>query len=68
MKIMIGVGHPKHVHFWKNIVKKLENNGHEVKIIALTKTVINKMYIVVFFRKIPDFSKPFSLSFKSFII
>ena len=37
MRIMVGVGHPKHVHFWKNIVRNLENKGHEVKIVARDK-------------------------------
>ena len=37
MKIMIEVGHPKHVHFWKNIINSLENKGHKVKIVAVDK-------------------------------
>ena len=39
MRIMVRVGHPKHVHFWKNIIKNLENDGHEIKIVALDKDV-----------------------------
>ena len=39
MKIMVGVGHPKHVHFWKNIVNNLEKNGHEVEIVARKKDI-----------------------------
>jgi len=39
MKIMIGVGHPKHVHIWKNIIKILIDHGHEVKIVAREKDI-----------------------------
>jgi len=39
MRIMIGIGHPKQVHIWKNIVKNLIENGHEIKILATDKDV-----------------------------
>lgn len=39
MRIIFGVGHPKHVHVRKNIVKKLIENGHEVKILAIDKDI-----------------------------
>lgn len=39
MKVMVWVGHPKHVHFWKNIVKGLISHGHEVKILAVKKDI-----------------------------
>ena len=39
MRIMIGMGHPKDVHFWKNIINNLANNGHEIKIVAWDKDV-----------------------------
>lgn len=39
MKVMVWVGHPKHVHFWKNIVRGLLENGHEVKILAVKKDI-----------------------------
>jgi predicted glycosyltransferase len=39
MKIMVGVGHPKGVHFWKNIIHNLESDGHEVKIVAREKDI-----------------------------
>lgn len=39
MKILIGICHPKDVHFWKNIIKKLEFNGHEVRIVAWDKDI-----------------------------
>jgi len=37
MRIMIWVGHPKHVHIRKNIINNLERDGHEVKIVAQSK-------------------------------
>ena len=39
MRILVGVGHPKHVHICKNIVHNLENDGHEVKIVARSKDI-----------------------------
>jgi hypothetical protein len=37
MKVMIGVAHPKQVHFWKNIIRNLIEDGHDVKIVAWEK-------------------------------
>jgi len=39
MKVMIGIAHPKQVHFWKNIIHNLTNDGHEVKIVAWKKDI-----------------------------
>lgn len=39
MRIMVGIGHPKQVHFWKNIINNLEGNGHEVEIVAWEKDI-----------------------------
>lgn len=39
MRIMIGVGHPKHVHIWKNVINNLVDDGHEVKIVARDKDI-----------------------------
>jgi len=39
MKIIIGICHPKDVHFWKYIINNLENDGHAVKILAWDKDV-----------------------------
>jgi predicted glycosyltransferase len=38
MRILIDIGHPAHVHFFKNLIKNLENE-HEVKITARDKEV-----------------------------
>src|SRR3990170_6187020 len=39
MRIMVGIGHPKQVHFWKNIIINLVNTGHDVKIVAWDKDI-----------------------------
>ena len=39
MKIVIGADHPKQVHFWRNIVRNLIEDGHEVKILTTDKDV-----------------------------
>lgn len=39
MRIIIVMGHPKDVHFWKNVIDTLEGNGHKVKIAARGKDV-----------------------------
>ena len=39
MRIMVGIGHPKHVHIRKNIINNLEKDGHEVKIVAWKKDI-----------------------------
>ena len=39
MKIMIDIGHPAHVHFYKNTIWALESKGHEVMVTARDKEV-----------------------------
>ena len=39
MRIIIGMGHPKDVHFWKNTINNLKKDGHEVKIVAWEKDI-----------------------------
>ena len=39
MKIMIGILHPKQVHSWKNVIKNLEKDGYEVKVVAMEKDI-----------------------------
>ncbi len=43
MKLLIDIGHPAHVHFFKNAVKNLHEKGHEVKITARSKEVTLKL-------------------------
>lgn len=39
MKILIDIGHPAHVHFFKNTIWALESKGHEVMVTARDKEV-----------------------------
>jgi len=39
MRIVIGKGHPKDVHLWKNIINNLMNHGHEIKIVVWDKDI-----------------------------
>ncbi len=40
MRVLIDIGHPAHVHFFKNLIKNLENHGQGVKITARDKEVV----------------------------
>jgi len=39
MKLLVDMGHPAHVHFFKNMIWNLEDRGHEVKVTARNKEV-----------------------------
>ena len=43
MKILVEIGHPAHVHLFKNMIWNLEENGHEVKIAAKDRGIIFKL-------------------------
>lgn len=43
MKILVDIGHPGHVHYFKNTIKYLKNNNHDVIIVARDKTVIKML-------------------------
>ncbi len=43
MKVLFGIGHPAHVHFFRNAIRKLEEDGHEVRIIARDKEITLKL-------------------------
>lgn len=40
MKILIDMGHPAHVHFWKNFIWEMEKQGHEFKVVVREKNPI----------------------------
>ena len=40
MKILIDIGHPAHVHYFKNFIKIMKKNGHEFLITARSKKII----------------------------
>lgn len=39
MKILIDIGHPAHVHYFKSAIRILESNGHQIAITARNKDV-----------------------------
>jgi predicted glycosyltransferase len=39
MKILIGIWHPAHVHFFKNYIWEMEKRGHEIKVVVLEKEI-----------------------------
>ena len=39
MRVLFDMGHPAHVHFFKNTINNLQRDGHEVKITARNKEV-----------------------------
>lgn len=43
MKVLVDIGHPAHVHFFKNVIWKLESDGHEVEITVRDKEITIKL-------------------------
>ena len=43
MKILFDLGHPAHVHYFKNLIKILEKNGNQIMIIARKKDVTHNL-------------------------
>ena len=43
MKILISLGHPAHVHLFKNLIWDMEKRGHEIKIVARDKDATKKL-------------------------
>ena len=39
MKVLVDIGHPAHVHFFKNAIWELESKGHDVQITTRDKEV-----------------------------
>ena len=39
MRVMIDIGHPAHVHFFKNFINSMKSKGHEIKITSRNKEV-----------------------------
>ena len=39
MKILLGIGHPADVHFFKYFINDLKNKGHEVYVAAREKEI-----------------------------
>ncbi len=39
MKIVVDINHPAHVHFFKNFIRPMSKNGHEILITASDKDI-----------------------------
>ena len=51
MKILIDIGHPAHVHYFRNFIKIMEERGHKFLIIARNRGIIKELldkYNIVF--------------------
>jgi uncharacterized protein len=43
MRILIDMGHPAHVHFWKNFIWEMEKKGHDFKVIMREKNPMREL-------------------------
>ena len=54
MKILIDIGHPGHVHYFKNLIWNLESKNHELFVVARDRGVIKELldgYNIKFFNR-----------------
>ena len=40
MRVLVDIGHPAHVHFFKNTIWSLEKKGHQVMVVSRDKDVV----------------------------
>lgn len=40
---MVNMAHPAHVHYFKNFIKEMQNDGHDIRILAFDKEVTFKL-------------------------
>ena len=43
MKVVVYLGHPAHFHLYKNVIKNLKNDGHEVEVLIKKKLKLLKL-------------------------
>ena len=43
MRILICINHPAHVHYFRNLIKIMESEGHEFRVMNRDSDVINKL-------------------------
>lgn len=43
MKIIIDIGHPAHVHYFRNLISVMSQNGHEFCVIARNRDIIKSL-------------------------
>jgi predicted glycosyltransferase len=49
LKILVDIGHPSHIHLFKNSLRNFVSHGHEVKIVARDKDVTKDLLIAYSF-------------------
>lgn len=54
MRILINIGHPAHVHYFRNIIKRMEVKGHQFKVIAKNRGIVHEL---LEYYKIPFISR-----------
>ena len=42
-RILIEAHHPSDIHFWKNVIRELQNRGHEVRMLARDRDVMLRL-------------------------
>ena len=47
MKILFDMTHPADVHLFKNVLRSLENNGHEISVTTLDKDITIKLSAIL---------------------
>jgi len=43
MKIFIDLGHPAHIHYFKNFISIMKSNGHQILLVARNKDVLQQL-------------------------
>lgn len=43
MRIFIDLGHPAHIHYFKNFIRIMKSNGHEILLVARNKDVLHQL-------------------------
>lgn len=43
MKVFIDIGHPAHVHYFKNLIKRLQHHGHSVVVTSREKEMAHEL-------------------------
>ena len=43
MRIFIDIGHPAHVHYFKNFIQIMNKNNHKILIVARNKEITHEL-------------------------
>jgi len=62
-KVLVKIGHPAHVHFYKNFIWEMEKAGHEILVCATDKDVTLQLleeYVIPYIRLTASGTTPFT--------